>query len=225
MKNRATVALLCVIGALAAPAASRAVTLVNTSGQPIGGYLQRWANQAQVPTISSTLQIVIMPQGGSDGCAALACSSSPRMYVWSSNGVLYAPYGPDPAPITYLSPFANSWDLWWELGHQFDWALLTDTQRASFAALWHSTVSWWDSYGALVKVSEDGLEAQFAGDYADCAAGDRVFQSWVLGAHPSPRVCQMIDQIGAADAQTPPHRAAHHRRYSLKIRPDPTPRH
>ena len=101
------------------------------------------------------------------------------------------------------------WQFDFELGHQFDYAYLTGTDRAMLAQTWGSTLHWWDTFSGLSHGIEDGLEAEFADIYATCAVGAEVpaiLTTWLPGVavENAAPTCELIDQIGAAcDADMP----------------------
>jgi len=194
------------VAALAFASPAQAVTLVAPQGQPIGGQWQQWADEAQVSTLSGTLLVDSDPTPCMGGAA---CSSSPNMALQEPDGSLIYADGPTE---TWAAPNVAEWSFDFELGHQFDWAYLTDADRAQFAQLWGSTLHWWDTLAGAQQATEDGLEAEFADIYATCAVGDptpATLTAWLPGvvvtdAEPS---CQLIDEIGAevgADLPAPP---------------------
>ena len=194
------------VAALAFASPAQAVTLVAPQGQPIGGQWQQWADDAQVSTLSGTLLVDSDPTPCMGGAA---CSSSPNMALQEPDGSLIYADGPTE---TWAAPNVAEWSFDFELGHQFDWAYLTDADRAQFAQLWGSTLHWWDTLAGAQQATEDGLEAEFADIYATCAVGDptpAILTAWLPGvvvtdAEPS---CQLIDEIGAevgADLPAPP---------------------
>ena len=201
MKARAVVLGLAAAVACVSPA--RAVTLVTPQGQPIGGQWQQWADEAQVPSLSGTLPVDNDPtlcMGGT------ACSSSPNMALQEPDGSLIRADGPTE---TWAAPNVAEWNFDFELGHQFDWAYLTDADRAQFAQLWSSTLHWWDTLASAQQAMEDGLEAEFANIYATCAVGDptpAILTAWLPGVvvtDPEPS-CQLIDEIGVEVGADPP---------------------
>ena len=201
MKARAIVLGLAAGLAIASPA--QAVSLVAPQGQPIGGQWQQWAEEAQVSTLSGTLLVDDDPtpcMGGS------ACSSSPNMALQEPDGSLIYAGGPIE---TWAAPNVAEWSFDFELGHQFDWAYLTDADRAQFAQLWGSTLHWWDTLAGAQQAIEDGLEAEFADIYATCAVGDptpAILTAWLPGVvvtNPEPS-CRLIDQIGSEVGADPP---------------------
>jgi hypothetical protein len=182
------------------------VTLVDPTGQPIGGQLQAYADAAQVPTLAGTLII-----GQANVPCPVACSDGPGDEYVASDGSLefetpYADYGP---AITWVGPEladgpAGEYAFDFELGHQFDWAYLTNDERQEFAAMWHDPGGqWWDSAKELDAGGEDGLERVFATDYASCAMG-YLPQAAVEPSNPE-QVCDLIDAVGQrVGAHMPP---------------------
>ena len=203
-------ACICALGCslvLAAPA--QAVTLVNPNGTPTGGELQQWANAAQVPTLNGPLRTDTAVSDVNTLCAgAPACSTAPAMAEQEPNGSLIYASG-QPAE-TWVAPGAVvEWQFDFELGHQFDYAYLTGTDRAMLAQTWGSTLHWWDTFSGLSHGIEDGLEAEFADIYATCAVDAEVpaiLTTWLPGVavENAAPTCELIDQIGAAcDADMP----------------------
>ncbi len=92
-----------------------------------------------------------------------------------------------------------------ELGHQFDWADLTTTERAQFATVWGSDLPWWDSLSSLDQGQEDGLEFEFALDYADCGIDQNWQTSWVpqISMAQLDATCALITQVGAQVGAVP----------------------
>jgi hypothetical protein len=190
-------AVLLGIGVWAAPAG--AVTLVDDNGSPIGGPLQTYADRAQAPTLAGTLIV----REATAACP-VACSTGPGDKVVNSDGSLWVQtpaYGP---AITWASPTVNEYQFDWELGHQFDWAYLTDADRQAFATLWHSPAAqWWNSDAVQSRGGEDGLERVFAADYASCAMGYTP-SGTAEPANPQD-VCNLIDAVGQrVGAHMPP---------------------
>lgn len=177
---------------------AQAVTLVDSTGSPIGGQLQAYADTARVPTLAGTLTVL-----NAAGECPIACSQGPYKTV-ESDGSLWVNtpiFGPT---TTWAAPGVSGYQFDWELGHQFDWAYLTDDDRQAFATMWRDpTGEWWDSVKALNGGGEDGLERVFAADYASCAMG-YVPQAVAEPANPE-QVCELIDTIGQrVGAHMPP---------------------
>jgi hypothetical protein len=73
---------------------------------------------------------------------------------------------------TIVAPDAGRRDFYYELGHQFDWQVMNDGDRAYLAREWGDPhAHWLDSIASVNAGSEDGLEAVFPQIYADCAFG------------------------------------------------------
>jgi hypothetical protein len=178
---------------LAAPA--HAVVFVTPGGQPVGGKWQAWADEAKVPTLAGDLTIT---SPAAIGCLADACSESPDSLVLEADG---SAQSVRPAVETALASNVVRFDLYWELGHQFDRAYLTPTDRERFLGLWRTpSAPGGDSIAALSVATENGAEADFAGAYADCALGDPVTPdagSFQSAPTISPGgTCGLIDEIG-----------------------------
>ena len=141
------------VALLVMPASAGAVTLVTPSGQPIGGQLQAWANESHTPTISRSLPVVSQ---GTFCPEATGCSLGDPRFTAS-----------------FAIAVTDRDSLYFELGHQFDWQYLTVRDRRSLARFWSVPhARWWDSLESLQQGTEDGLEADFAAAYDDCAWGD-----------------------------------------------------
>ena len=193
---------------LAAPA--QAVTLVTPNGQPIGGQWQRWADEAKTPTVAQDVILSIDPSPNPCGTAA-ACSWGPTS-IKGSFAVEQKPSlaQPDEIAVTQTGIASNDRDaLYWELGHVFDWTYLTSAERRYIAhtigdADWH----WWDTLAGLRHDGEDGLEADFARIYADCAWGQNDDDASIglgnppgvrnPGARPTRNLCPYIRHIAKA---------------------------
>ncbi|MBV8221368.1 MAG: hypothetical protein JO325_23115 [Solirubrobacterales bacterium] len=184
------------------------MTLVAPNGTPVGGELQQWANAAQVPTLNGPLTTDTNASDVNAACArAPACSTAPGSAEEYDGGLIYG----QPAE-TWVAPDAvNQWQFDFELGHQFDYAYLTRTDRAEFAQLWGSTLHWWDTSSGLARGIEDGLEAEFADVYATCAVGysaPEILTAWlpsviVTTAAPSCQLINRIDTTNAAPSSLP----------------------
>jgi hypothetical protein len=188
--------------AVAAPA--QAVTLVDQGGRPIGGYLQQWADGAKVPTVGGDLTLIT--HGAGPTCP-VSCSQGPGDSVIEPDGSLWTEDALVPAEVWLVSGPGTPYYLYAELGHEFDWRYLTGAERHEFAEEWQSALPWWSTETALSTGREDGLEAVFAADYADCALGrEPLGTTWVQTTEPPDpqQICQMVDRIGAvAGAQLP----------------------
>jgi hypothetical protein len=199
----------------------RAVVLVDPNGVPVGGQFQTWADQAKVPTINTplafftdcaageqtdTIPVSGVPAGCDDPCGvAAACSWGPPFDGTGSSGTFVS----DPAHMA--SPWLSRNDLYFELGHQFDWHMLTWHDRYRLARIWRVVGKpWLNSLVALNNGTEDGLSADFASAYSDCAWGgsDAMIGGLEVGNAPAiyPRnpyaTCALIRSIGASGKTT-----------------------
>lgn len=166
---------------------------------------QGWASQSQVATVAGSLQL-----DTTGAPCSMACSDGPGDEAIEPDGSMWidsaAVYGP--ATVWMVPGVAGPFALFWELGHEFDWRYLNDDERREFADLWRSSTPWWDTFTALAEGREDGLEATFASDYAECALGGTPQGTvWVPGtsepANPQ-RVCELINAIGERVGATMP---------------------
>lgn len=118
------------------------------------GPYQGWLEDARVPTPTTNIEVVV---GVDEGCAgSLGCAA------------------PDGTTIYLLFPDDRRTFLH-ELGHAFDFTVLTDTQRDRFTALLgpaRDTLAWWSA--------EDGKSAGewFADAYMQCARLPRIAARW-----------------------------------------------
>ena len=133
---------------------ARHAVLVAPDGQPVGGRWQQWIDQSRIPTVIGDITL-FKPQsfcGYTGPALGMGCS-------------LFA------APYREIAASDRD-SLYWELGHQFDWLYLTRTDRRYLAREWGRPYAhWWDTQRALADGGEDGLEAEFAAVYRDCAWG------------------------------------------------------
>lgn len=178
MRRSLTLALsVCLLAFGSVPAGAQAVTLVTPQGQPVGGSWQRWANAAEVPTVRGALVFTTNPSDCGGGPTADGCSGE----AWTMASSRYA--------------------LYYELGHQFDWHVLTSGDRQRLARIWGVPhARWKDTNWSLTNYVEDGLEVDFAAVYADCAEGGRGsdgLQSGLAPAirlDPEKRTCAMVSR-------------------------------
>ena len=131
---------------------AQAATLITPQGTPVGGVWQRWVNDAKVPTISGPILFQTVEALGCEpapSCSAAGGQGTPPVIAATSRGYLY-----------------------FELGHLFNTLYLTGADRARFARMWgHPHAQWADSARSLSEGSEDGLTADFAAVYEQCAEG------------------------------------------------------
>lgn len=170
--------------ALASPA--YASTLVNPDGGP--SHWQKVANASKVATVHARLTV---DPDGSVCAPDYACTVNPGDTIWLS-------------PVDPESRF----DLFHELGHQFDYRLMTDADRAAYMRLatYSAETSW---YGCGDVPGQPGYEQpgcidytyspqeSFADGYADCAIGGPDGE-WVnIDPGSTRRVCSLIGRIAA----------------------------
>ena len=170
---------------------------------------QSWAAHARVATIAGPLVLIT-----TDAPCPIACSAGPGEEAILPDGGMWIDTAADGPAETWVVPgVADRYALYWELGHQFDWRYLTGADRHQFAEVWRSSTHWWDTLVAEDAGHENGLEATFAADYADCALGQRPRGAhyWVPDTtepRDPDRVCGLINRIGAAAGATMPRPAS-----------------
>lgn len=186
---------LAILGALAA-LAGHPLTLVTPQGTPATVQYQHWVTQMKVPTVTGTL----MFESPTQLCVANASGCS--------TGAPTAWY-PNDTPTTPAIAASSRWSLYNELGHQFDFRYLTNTDRGYLAWFWRVPgAAWVDSAQSISEGGENGLEGQFAYAYAICAETGNYFDSSAMMAAPTdaqpptirPRnphgTCAFIDRVG-----------------------------
>lgn len=95
------------------------------------------------------------------------------------NGAVTAGACSDPTTFTTYLPFGGSqqtpyvkrYEFYYEMGHEYDWTMLTDNERQYLAMKWHTHAPWLDSQAGLQMGQEDGLEGIFPKVFTDCAFG------------------------------------------------------
>lgn len=129
--------LLAIFGVLLVIAANAGAVTVT----PANPRLQAWADHAKVPTVDGTIRLTAAP----DGCPRGACA-------WP--GIVYmAPTGMDQG---------EQRDTWLhELGHQFDYAMMTGPDRGAFRSITHDHRAW--------RSPPNSPHEQFAVAYQQCA--------------------------------------------------------
>lgn len=165
---------------------AQAATVVGPS------FYQRWLNQATVPTPRMTLRIYRAP-----------CPQDPR-----ARGCIIKPNRIyiDPAVERKWSPQGRRIALMHEVGHMFDFHVMTDRWRQRFEAILHLQGKSWDGprSGFGPYASGPPME-KFAENYAECAVvGPTISHRLRKPRHyryrPTPRqyaqVCRMIRRIG-----------------------------
>lgn len=143
---------------------AHAATLVTPEATPITqALLANWTANDQAPMPDAT--ITMEPSSAACGFAAAGCSLG-----YDSTG--------------YQTYAGTRGAFYFEMGHIFDWSMLTNADRRLLAHKWgHPHWRWWDreplDYNASIQFApsgyavEDGLEAMFATIYARCAWGQR----------------------------------------------------
>lgn len=146
------------VGRLTAPTIERppaqTTEFVNLLGQPTGGKWQDWVNDSHVPTYGGTILLVL--SSAPCGNEALGCAEAgwcpPTLRECAQNGV---------GPVIFTDP-NDRFTFFHELGHEFDWAYLTDTDRRELLRMMGERGAPW---------VEDGAQDDFADLYATCAEG------------------------------------------------------
>ena len=143
---------------------ARELTAVSVSGQPMGGSYQRWIDQSRAPTVRGKVRLVLT------GCPArprfVGCVYSRRLHT------IYLTRG---APKLRLV-------LYHELGHLFDFRLMSGRERQAYKRLIGQSGRAW--FGGLNPPAE-----QFAEAYALCARKRRITRAMPghYGFRTSPR--------------------------------------
>lgn len=149
------VGLLATLIALAFAATGTATTFVTRHGTTASGPDAAWASQAHEPTVLG--QVQVWPAslcGGAAGCSEYYTDVQPRI------AVIHA---------------ADRDIFYFEMGHLFDYEMLTWPERGLLAHVWGVYGHRWNnSFNALQQGQEDGLTADFAAVYASCAEGTKV---------------------------------------------------
>jgi hypothetical protein len=196
-------------GAVAALAPYHQTTLLITpQGTPVGGAWQKWVDESQVATPPGEVILDVTTGPPSEcGSGAQACSTG------------YAPGQPQETWIEDRSSASqDAYNLYFELGHHFDWTVLTPKERLYLAAGWgQASWPWDDSSAGLQTGNEDGLEGDFAALYAQCAqygitGNGAIAQFSPLAASSTPdplaishiATCSYIDRLGGWSASRAP---------------------
>lgn len=130
---------------------------------------QQWADESRVPTPDVTLSVV----EDSSGCGGegLRCTSAGTFTMW-------------------IAPWLDGWRgarkaFHHELGHNFDYYVMSDLDRAAFAALLKDPRPW--------DEAPSSLKEKFAEAYKWCALRLRIKRApneWGYGYKPTPRLHQ-----------------------------------
>lgn len=165
---------------------ARVLTAVSVSGQPMGGSYQRWIDRSRIPTVRGKVRLVLT-----------GCPARPRFVGCVYSRRLHTIY------LTRGAPKMRS-VLYHELGHLFDYRLLSGRERRAYKRrIGQSGRSW---FGGLNPPAE-----QFAEGYALCARKGRIAHATRghYGFRTSPRrhasVCALIRRAaGPAERPEPP---------------------
>jgi hypothetical protein len=159
---------------LAVAPAAHAVTIVGADGAPVFDPFQRWADRSAMPTPPGKVTVLLH----TDVCGeAAACTTSLPPTIW---------FGTD----------ADRGDFLHELGHQFDYSVMTDSARASFMRIVGREGAWRSS-GA------NPTHERFAEAYRMCARDPRRPDDSRMGYLYEPsvrqhrRVCALIERTAA----------------------------
>jgi hypothetical protein len=119
-----------------------AATVVAGGAQPY----QRWVDEAKVPTPDVTLTVIAV--AGPHGCPALevdrsACTSPDQRMIWMG--------------VDDRSTFLH------EVGHNADYYLLSDADRAAFMAIYGLAGTW------VASIDPASPNEMFASVWAECA--------------------------------------------------------
>lgn len=161
---------LIALGGLALCGQAQASTTISPDSGTTYPY-QRWVDEARVPTPDVTLTVVEAP------CPYEQATGCTR----------------DDASTIWLNPvLGHRHEFLHELGHQFDYHVMTDEARAQFLAIRHDTRAW--------RSPPDSPHEQFAEAYALCAQPQRAnwhqaaFRYW-QGRSAHRAVCGLIRSL------------------------------
>jgi hypothetical protein len=175
--SRAILAALVAVALLAAAPAAHAITVVGTDGAPAFDPFQRWADRSAMPTPPGKVTIDL-DTTTCDG--AVACTTSLPPTIW-------------------FGPLADRGDFLHELGHQFDYYVMTDASRASFMRI-AGVRGPWRTDGA------NPPHERFAEAYRMCALNPRRPDEGQMGYLYEPtvrehrRACALIQRTGKRPA-------------------------
>jgi hypothetical protein len=185
MRIRAAVSVVLATLVVAAP--TRAVTLVTTTGAPLGGHLQAIVDGSRVPTAPGAVVVDPAP-----------CPGSAYQACWDPTG-LHVPVG---------RGVDVRWTLMHELGHVFDDRVLTGADRAAFKRVIGYSGAW--------TTGAEPAGERFAEAYAGCAIYARApygglegEYGYTAGPQTFARVCGLIRRAAARHHRDAPvHRAS-----------------
>lgn len=155
MKHLALIAATA-ISLLLASTATAGTLLVDQNDHPVGGEWQAWVDHAYVPTPPGKVTLIFAPIPYW-GASASGCAYPDRIYI-------------DPSALSRQPSALWPYVLLHELGHVYDYRVLTDTQRVRFMALWNRTRpgmsvhdAWW--YGSNDPTASRPVDEWFAEAY------------------------------------------------------------
>jgi hypothetical protein len=170
---------LVLLALLAVAPAAHAVTIVGSDGGPLFDPFQRWADRSAMPTPTGKVTVLLH----TDACGdAAACTTSLPPTIW---------FGKD----------ADRGDFLHELGHQFDYSVMTDAARGSFMRILGLTGAWRSS-------GPNPTHERFAEAYRMCARDPRHPDDTRMGYLYEPtvrqhrRVCALIQRTGTRPADS-----------------------
>jgi hypothetical protein len=162
-----------VVGLLVAAGPAGAVTLVGDDGQVAQPY-QRWAERSLVPVVGRS--VVVHGTGSCPGSTGLTCAGNGEIWL-----------------VGYPGEWGRA-AAFHELGHEFDFFVMTGVMRSRFAAIFGGGRRWWQDPSAPGE--------QFAEGYALCAMHATIKRrAWeAYDYRPTPaqhrRVCALIRRAG-----------------------------
>ena len=133
-------------------------TLVTPAGRPVGGEMQRWVDQAHVPTYPGRV-VFSTDVARICGAASLGCMLPPTCDLPLPPDFVACPWR-GWTPEVVVAP-GDRWTLEHELGHVFDYRYLTPALRRHLVPLLGERGHPW-------FINEDAMDA-FANTYAYCA--------------------------------------------------------
>lgn len=178
-------------GRLVFPVHYRSVTLVTPAGAPVGGEWQQWANEIS-PAYRGVVTLDLAWNVDAQ-CDQPAASCSDTNEIWEATNTEGG----------FQSLRSN---LYYELGHIYDHAYLTDSLRARIMRLWglhwHGAIldAWWD--GEQTATVTDVPGEWFAQSYEFCVmypnwnAAAAWKASWFSGFLPGEPAADSIQQAG-----------------------------
>lgn len=159
-------ALIAVVLALVVPGSAQAVVLVNPDGTRLGGHWQKWADRARVPTPPGS---VVVRKGGCPNRGG-ACAGVDGIWVADND----------------RGSFLH------ELGHIFDYRVMTEAARRRFLLIVGSPLAWRDPTSSWFDLPVE----RFATGWANCALGrPNATTGIILKGRTHRRVCSLIRRV------------------------------